>query len=157
MAELAQAAINLGLLAIRPGELPALLALTLAQGLTQSSGNLMLRSMVADVADRDRLQSGEDRTGLFFSVFSISTKAAMAAAVGLALPLVAWLGFDPKAAINTPQALHGLQLVFALGPALAHLVSAVLIMGFPLDATAHAEIRRRLAESDTAPIAQAAE
>jgi Na+/melibiose symporter-like transporter len=157
VAELAQAAINLGLLAIRPGELPALLALTLAQGLTQSSGNLMLRSMVADVADRDRLQSGEDRTGLFFSVFSISTKAAMAAAVGLALPLVAWLGFDPKAAVNTPEALHGLQLVFALGPALAHLVSAVLIMGFPLDAAAHAEVRRRLAEVDAAPVAHAAE
>ncbi|HOU94457.1 MAG TPA: hypothetical protein PLU22_25575, partial [Polyangiaceae bacterium] len=42
-----------------------------------------------------RLTTGEDRTALFYSVFSISMKAAMAAAVGIALPLVAWLGFDP--------------------------------------------------------------
>jgi Na+/melibiose symporter-like transporter len=144
--ELIQMAINLGLLFIRPGELPALLVLTAAQGLTQGSGNLMLRAMVADVADRDRLKNGEDRTGLYFSVFSISAKAAMAVAVGVALPLVSALGFDPKAPANSPEALHGLLLVFALGPALSHLVSALLVARFPLDARAHAEIRRELAD-----------
>lgn len=147
-AELTQVAINLGLLFVHPGALPLLLGLTVAQGLAQGSGNLMLRAMVADVADQDRLRSGEDRTALFFSVFSISAKAAMAAAVGVALPLVSWLGFDPRAAVNTPEALRGLLLVFALGPALAHLVSAALVRGFPLDARAHAEIRLRLAERD---------
>lgn len=146
--ELAQVAINLGLLFVFPGNLPLLLGLTIAQGLAQGSGNLMLRSMVGDVADQDRLKTGQDRTALFFSVFSTSTKAAMAAAVGIALPLVAWLGFDPKAAANTPEALRGLLLVFALGPALAHLVSALLVAGFPLDAKAHAAIRSQLAERD---------
>jgi Na+/melibiose symporter-like transporter len=109
--------------------------------------------MVADVADQERLRSGQDRTALFFSVFSISTKAAMAAAIGIALPLVAWLGFDPKAAANTPGALRGLLLVFALGPALAHLVSAALVARFPLDAEAHAVIRARLAERDALRVA----
>jgi Na+/melibiose symporter-like transporter len=144
--ELVQVAINLGLLLVAPHQMPLLLALTIAQGLAQGSGNLMLRAMVADIADQHRLETGEDRTALFFSVFSISIKAAMAAAVGVALPLVAYLGFDPRAAANTPQALRGLLLVFALGPALSHLVSALLISGFPLDANAHADIRRRLAE-----------
>jgi Na+/melibiose symporter-like transporter len=155
--ELAQVAINLGLLLVRPGALPLLLGLAVAQGLAQSSGNLMLRSMVADVADQDRLRSGQDRTALFFSVFSISMKAGMAAAVGVALPLVGWLGFDPKTAVNTPEALHGLLLVFALGPALAHLVSALLVAGFPLDAKTHAEVRRQLAERDTLAAPAAAE
>ena len=148
--ELAQVAINLGLLLVRPGDLPLLLALTIAQGLAQGSGNLMLRAMVGDVADQDRLKTGHDRTALFFSVFSTSSKAAMAAAVGVALPLVAWLGFDPKAAANTPEALRGLLLVFALGPAAAHLISALLVAGFPLDAKAHAAIRSQLAERDAA-------
>jgi glycoside/pentoside/hexuronide:cation symporter, GPH family len=148
LGELLQVFINLGLLLVAPGRAPLLLALTIAQGLAQGSGNLMLRSMVADVADRHRLQSGEDRTGLFFSVFSISMKAAMAAAIGIALPLVAWLGFDPKNVHNSPQALHGLLLVFALGPAIAHLISAALLNGFPLDAAAHAAIRRELDERD---------
>jgi glycoside/pentoside/hexuronide:cation symporter, GPH family len=139
--ELVQVFINLALLWVAPGRLALLIVLLTAQGLAQGSGNLMLRAMVADVADKHRFETGEDRTGLFFSVFSISTKAAMAAAVGLALPLVAWLGFDPKSGHNTPEALHGVLLVFAIGPAIAHLISAALIARFPLDSVAYAAIR----------------
>jgi glycoside/pentoside/hexuronide:cation symporter, GPH family len=148
LGELIQVFINLGLLLVVPGRLPLLIMLTTAQGFAQGSGNLMLRSIVADVADRHRLLTGEDRTGLFFSVFSTSMKAAMAAAIGIALPLVAWLGFDPKSLHNTPQALRGLLLVFSLGPAIAHLISASLLSSFPLDAAAHAAIRRALDERD---------
>lgn len=148
--EIAQVAINLGLLLVIPGQIGLLLALTVAQGLAQGSGNLMLRSMVADVADQNRLHSGEDRTALFFSAFSLSSKAGMAVAVGIALPLVGWLGFNPQAVSNTPEALKGLLYVFALGPAIAHLISAWLIHGFPLDEAAHTQIRRALDERDNA-------
>ncbi|WP_447761777.1 MFS transporter [Sphingopyxis panaciterrae] len=141
--ELLQVAINLSLLLVTPDTFGLLLGLTLAQGLAQGSGNLMLRAIVADVADKHRLDSGEDRTGLYYSVFSLAGKTATAVAVGIALPLVSWLGFDPKAA-NSPEALTGLLLVFGLGPAIAHALSAALIARFPLDEAAHAEIRRQL-------------
>jgi len=141
--ELVQVGINLSLLLVTPDTFGLLLALTLAQGLAQGSGNLMLRAIVADVADKHRLDSGEDRTGLYYSVFSLAGKTATAVAVGIALPLVSWLGFDPKVA-NSPEALTGLLLVFALGPAIAHALSAALIARFPLDEAAHAEIRRQL-------------
>ena len=121
--------------------------ITLAQGLAQGSGNLMLRAIVADVADKHRLDSGEDRAGLFFSVFSLAGKTATAVAVGIALPLIGWIGFDPRGG-NDAAALDGLLLVFALGPALAHALSAALIARFPLDEAAHSEIRRRLDVTD---------
>lgn len=146
--ELVQVLINLGLLLVVPGQLPLLLALTVAQGLAQGSGNLMLRAMVADIADVHRLETGEDRTALFFSVFSISIKAGMAAAIGIALPLVAWVGFDPHAIHNSAGALRGVLLTFALGPAVAHVLSALCLSGFTLDAVAHADVRRRLVERD---------
>ncbi len=141
--ELVQVAINLSLLLVTPDTFPLLLALTLAQGLAQGSGNLMLRAIVADVADKHRLDSGEDRTGLYYSVFSLAGKTATAVAIGIALPLVSWLGFDPKG-VNSPEALNGLLIVFGLGPAIAHALSAALIARFPLDEAAHAEIRRQL-------------
>lgn len=149
--ELVQVAINLALLAVSPGALPLLVGLTIAQGLAQGSGNLMLRSMVADIADKQRLESGEDRTGLLFSIFSLTGKAATAVAVGVALPLVGLLGFKPGAA-NAPEALLGLKLVFALGPAFAHLASAWLIAGFTLDEAGHADIRRQLDRRDAAAV-----
>lgn len=148
LGESVQVAINLGLLLVTPDRFGLLLALTFAQGLAQGSGNLMLRAIVADVADKHRLETGEERTGLYFSVFSISMKSAGAAAIGISLPLVGWLGFDPKA-LNSPEALHGLLYVFALGPALGHTFSAALLARFPLDEAAHSEIRRQL-ETDPA-------
>lgn len=148
--ELAQAAINIGLIFVFPGALPLLIALTVAQGLTQGSGNLMLRAMVADVADAHRLRTGHDRNGLFFSVFALSAKLGPAIGVGIALPLVAWLGFAPHAG-NSPAALEHLKYVFALGPALAHIFATLIIWRFPLDEGAHAEIRRALAARDATP------
>lgn len=147
--ELVQVAVNLGLLLLTPDRFDLLLALTIAQGLAQGSGNLMLRSIVTDIADKHRLETGEDRTGLYYSVFSLAGKAAGAVAIGIALPLVAWLGFDPKGT-NSPEALHGVLLVFALGPAIAHALSAALIARFPLDERAHTEIRRQLEEAPAA-------
>jgi Na+/melibiose symporter-like transporter len=145
--ELTQVAINLLLLLATPDRFAFVVALTISQGLAQGSGNLMLRAIVADLADKHRLETGVDRTGLLFSVFSLSGKAATAAAVGVALPLVAWFGFDPRGA-NGPAALNGLLLVFALGPALAHSLSALLIRGFPLDEGRHRLIRDELARVD---------
>lgn len=143
LGETGQVLVNAALLLATPGDLPLVVALVVAQGLLQGSGNLMLRALVADVADKNRLETGVDNSGLFFSVFSLAGKSATAVAAGVALPLVSWLGFDPHGD-NTPQALDGLLLVFALGPALGHALSALLIRGFPLDERAHADVRRRL-------------
>lgn len=148
LAEVTQAAINLCLVLLTPDRFGLMMALAIAQGLTQSSGNLMLRSMVADIADLHKAETGEDRVGLYYSVFSVSMKLGSALALGIALPLVAAFGFDPKAAVNTPQALHALLLVFALGPALGHAVAAALVARFPLDASRHAEIRRQIEARD---------
>jgi Na+/melibiose symporter-like transporter len=148
--ELVQVLCNLGLLFVTRGALPLLAGLTIVQGLAQGSGNQMLRAIVADVADKHRLDTGVDRSALFFSVFSLAAKAAMAVAIGITLPLIAWLGFNP-AGSNAPAALRNLAMVFAIGPALAHILAAWLLYGFPLDEASHDRIRRALAQRDTAP------
>lgn len=141
--ELVQVAINLGLLAVGQGELALLLALTVAQGLAQGSGNLMLRALVADVADAQRVQHGEERAGLLFSIFSLTGSLGMAAAVALAFPLLAWFGFAPGQH-NGTQALSALHWLFAAVPALAHAASAWLVAGFPLDERSHRALRAQL-------------
>lgn len=144
LAECLQAAINFGLVFLTPDRWGLMLALAFAQGLTQGSGNLMLRAMVADIADDHRVATDEDRTGLYYSVFGLSMKLGGALAAGIALPLVAWIGFDPKLAHNSASSLHGLLLVFALGPAIAHSLAALIVAGLPLDARRHAQTRRHI-------------
>lgn len=156
LAEVLQALINLALVLTTPDRFWLVLALAFAQGLTQGAGNIMLRSMVADVADKQRAETGEERAGLYYSIFALADKLGGALAAGIALPLIAWFGFDPKATANTPEALNGLLLVFSIGPALAHAISAAVISGFSLDADQHHAIRRRL-DSAADPALQPAE
>jgi GPH family glycoside/pentoside/hexuronide:cation symporter len=131
VAELTQVLINVLLLWVTPARVPLLIGLIIAQGLAQGSGNLMLRAMIYDVADRHREISGSERAGLFSSVFNVTTNAAMALAVGAAFLLLARFGFH-AAAPNDAAALRALAVFFALGPALGHLLSALLILGIPI-------------------------
>jgi len=147
LGELTQILVNLALLPLAPGDLGPVIGLTVIQGLSQGSGNLMLRAIVADLADAHRLRTGEERSGLLFSIFNVTTNAGMGIAVGVAFPILAGLGFS-AGGHNSPAALHSLHLLFALGPAFGHAVSALLIRRFPLDAARHAEIARALSLDD---------
>jgi Na+/melibiose symporter-like transporter len=149
VAEVTQIVINLMLLVLQPGQYWALVALTVAQGLSQGSGNLMLRAIVSDVADQERLKTGKDHSGLLFSIFNVTINAAMALSLGIALPLVGMFGFTPTSN-NTPAALSALQWIIAIGPAIGHGLSAVLMLSFPLTEAKHAEIVKALAEQGAA-------
>jgi Na+/melibiose symporter-like transporter len=154
--EVTQITINLCLLLLSPGQLWPLIGLTAAQGLSQGSGNLMLRSIVSDVADQERLKTGKDHSGLLFSIFNVTINAAMALSVGIALPLVGLFGFAPGAS-NSIAALSSLQWIIAIGPAIGHSLSALLIVGFPLDETRHAEIVQELAQQGILAVHEPAE
>lgn len=134
--ELTQVMINLLLLLLTPGRAWLLVVLVIAQGLTQGSGNLMLRAMIYDVADRHRQATGVERAGLFSSVFNITTNAAMAIAIAIAFYVIGRFGFVPGGD-NDGHALMGLLGFFALGPAIGHAISAALILGFPADPQLH--------------------
>jgi Na+/melibiose symporter-like transporter len=150
VAEITQIVINLGLLFLAPGQYGPLIALTIAQGLSQGSGNLMLRAIVSDVADQERLRTGKDHSGLLFSIFNVTINAAMALSVGIALPLVGAFGFQPGKP-NSAEALSSLQWVIAIGPAIGHALSAALMLRFPLDEAKHAEILTALAARAAPP------
>jgi Na+/melibiose symporter-like transporter len=154
VAEVTQIVINLGLLLLQPGQYGPLIALTVAQGLTQGSGNLMLRAIVSDVADQERLRTGKDHAGLLFSIFNVTINAAMALSVGIALPLVGLFGFMPGKP-NAPAALSSLQWIIAVGPAIGHALSASLMLRFPIDEKKHEEILRALAAQGLAAVEQA--
>jgi glycoside/pentoside/hexuronide:cation symporter, GPH family len=143
VAECCQVIINLLLLALAPGQLGALMALTVAQGLTQGSGNLMLKAIVSDVADAHRLKSGRRVTGLFFSIFNVTANAGLALAVGIAFFALDRFGFVPGQQ-NSVEAVRALHVFFAVAPATGHAVSALIMWRFPLDESRHAAVLREL-------------
>jgi len=118
-------------------------------GLASTAGQILLRSMMADVADEERLHTGVDRTALLFSLLSGSVKIGSALAVGGGLYALKLAGFEfGRDAQNSEMALRTLEAFYAIVPAALGVLSAVIISGHKIDAKAHAEIRRQLDARD---------
>lgn len=96
----------------------------------------------ADVVDYDELRTGKARAGLQFALWTMVTKFALAAAVGLALAGVEWAGFDPDD--MTDRGRWALVGTYALLPIGIKLSAIIVVWRFPLTAERHAVIRRRL-------------
>lgn len=124
-------------------------------GLTLSAGPFLLRSMMADAGDEDRLEDGLDRTGLLSALFAGTHKLGSALAPGLTFIALQGFGFDPTAASQPEQALVGLRLLYVWSPLVLGTGCALMILKHPLTASRHAEIRDALAEKDAAALRSA--
>lgn len=148
IAAVAYAIAQASVLMAPPGLVWAIVTMTLA-GVPYSAGPVLLRSMMADLGDEERLNSGVDRNGLLFGMLSGAVKIGSAFAVFASVTTLEVLGFQADlAAGNDPLALTALAAVFALAPALLGLVGAALISGHTMDKAAHDAIRQQLDARD---------
>jgi Na+/melibiose symporter-like transporter len=93
----------------------------------------------ADVIDLDRSRGGGERAGLFFGLWGMATKLALALAIGIAFPLIEFAGFDSTAgSTNLPI----LVLTYGLLPVPFKLLAARLVWNFPLDQSALDNLQR---------------
>lgn len=126
----------------------AIVTMSLA-GLPYSAGPILLRAMMADLSDEERLHSGVDRSGLLFGLLSGAVKIGSALAVFAAVTSIEAMGFRADlGANNDPTALAALSSAFSLAPALLGLAGAALIFGHTMDKAAHDAIRQQLDARD---------
>ena len=120
-------------------------------GLPFSAGPFLLRAMMADVGDEERLATGADRTGLLYAVLAGTAKIGYALAVGITFVALDVLGFNAQGGGDPQAGVLGLTILFAAAPAVLGLLSSWVMMGYPLDAARHAEILSTLALRDGGP------
>ncbi|MGD8830646.1 MAG: MFS transporter [Pseudomonadales bacterium] len=101
-------------------------------------------SMAADVVDLDTLRTREQRTGLYFSIWGMVNKAAVALGVFLATNAAAWFGFDPGSAANTETAKLALACLYSIIPAGIACVALPLLWKYPLTRERQARMRRHI-------------
>lgn len=129
-------------------------AILVLAGLPYSAAPLLVRSMMADIGDEERLATGIDRTGLLYAIVNGTVKLGYALAIGVFL-LLAKLGFDPK--VPTAQGDAALIGLYAVAPAVLGVLVCLIIVRYPLDAKRHAEIRAQLEARDAAQAKTSAE
>jgi len=120
-----------------PGDLYWMMVVFFILGLGIGSFSALPAAMKADVVDLDRLRSGEDRTGLFFSVWSLANKLVIAFAAGFVLNLLAFFDFQAKFGANGPEQIMALKVVFVFLPIVFYVAAFAMMWNYPISEERH--------------------
>ena len=112
------------------------------KGAVTASIWVMPPALVADALENGMLDGSGDDAGLYMSLYFFSQKSAMALGVGVAFPLVQFLGFSPQAGLAAD--FDGLLKVALLLPGIVALPAIFLLFNYPIDEKRHGEIREEL-------------
>ncbi len=124
-----------------PGDYWLFFAVMMLKGSAVGALVFLPASMAADVVDLDTLRTGEQRTGLYFSLWGMVNKGAVAVGVFLATNGVAWFGFDPSSAENTAAAKMAVACLYSVIPAALACVALPLLWKYPLTRERQARMR----------------
>lgn len=115
---------------LQSGDAIPFLIICILSGLGLGADLALPPSLLADVIDDDEKRGVGRNEGAYFGLWNLVTKMNLALAAGIALPLLAWLGYQSKA-VNAPQALLYLSGIYALLPCVLKAIAAVLLMRSP--------------------------
>ncbi len=126
-----------------PGDGAWFIAISVLTGLSLGADLALPPAMQADVIDLDEARHGRQRAGLFFALWGMATKAALAAAVGIAFPLLDLFGFSALGN-NSAAALFGLTALYCLAPVGFKLAAILLMLRYPLGPARQIRLRLRI-------------
>lgn len=132
---------------IPPGNAAVAFVVFVLFGVNMGVGPLLFRSIMADVADEDRVESGTQRTGLYYALLTMTNKLGNALAIGSIYVLLAWIGYVPGLE-NTEAAVRGLMYAYVIPPVIISFLVAAIMWNFPLDQRRQSELRAILAQRD---------
>jgi glycoside/pentoside/hexuronide:cation symporter, GPH family len=106
-------------------------------------------AMAADVVDVDTARTGEMRAGAYFSIWSMTRKAAYALGITVGTGLAVLFGFDsladPLSTTNSEFSLIMLACLYSVVPAMFKFVAMPLLWKYPLTEEKLAEIQEEIA------------
>ena len=125
-----------------PGDVVGFFLVSVFTGVSLGADLTLPPSMQADVVDLDTVRSRRRRAGIYFAIWGVATKLALALAVGIAFPLLDAAGFSGDAASNTDTALFVLVALYCLLPVACKLTAVALLWRYPITADRQRRIRR---------------
>ena len=137
-------------LLVTPGDFSQLLLVALVHGPIISVIWVMPPALIADTIEYGMMKGGSDDAAIYMAVYNFMVKVAFAGGVGIALPLLGVLGFQPMGE-NDAYAIQGLVFTGMFLPAVIGVTGAVLLYNYPINKRRHGVIRRWLARRNLNP------
>jgi GPH family glycoside/pentoside/hexuronide:cation symporter len=126
-----------------PDALKYLLVLAALRSFLAGADIIAPKALMADAIDYGILRTRANPAGSYFALHSLAVKICAAFSSGIALYLLALVGFDAKIdAVNSPEAIRGLLIVSLVLPTIFNVAAALCIWKFPLDRRRAGIIRR---------------
>jgi len=144
MAAVWLAVLSLPIAFLREGQASLLVGLVVLRGSSFGAMLFLSNSIAADVIDVDTLESGEQRSGLFFAVWGMLIKLALALGVVLGTSLPTAIGYAPAAGTVPEDVQARLMVIYGAVPALLMFIGALFLRNFPITREKHAEVRARI-------------
>ena len=137
-----------GVFVIPTGSVFGAFIATSTYGIAYGAGPFLLRAIMSDLTDKDNLETGTARTGLYFALLNLTNKVGAALAVGITFIALDIIGFDEKGN-NTSEVIYALSFVYVAIPVVCFLLVAWLMWNFPLGLEEQEELQKRIDERDT--------
>ncbi len=115
-------------------------------GLNVGTTATLYRSIMADVSDLDELETGHRRSGLFYSLLTLTQKVGGAIAVGVVFWTLAALGFNPDGAGTSGEGVEALSYVFVAIPVICNALVVLVMWRFPIGLEEQRALRAKLDE-----------
>jgi len=126
------------------GDISLYITLIVFRGSSLAAIIFLSNSIAADVVDHDTVASGQQRTGLYFSLWGMTIKMAIGLGVFLGTALPAHFGFEPALAIHSPDTEFALMRIYSWLPCLIMTMAFPFLWNFPINREKHLELRAHI-------------
>jgi Na+/melibiose symporter-like transporter len=141
----------IGLFFVPSGQFWVAAPLMIVLGAMSIGFTILIRAMIGDVGDQVRLETGKQRIGLLFAIVTMTQKITSAFSIGLSYSLLSLVGFSAaEGARHSAASIHGLELIFLIGPIGFVMLGGLFFIGYRLDSSRHGDIRTALETRDAA-------
>ena len=114
-------------------------------GVNMAAGPFLFRSLMADVSEHDTVVTGQQRTGLFYSLLTSTSKVGAALAIFIAYTLLDSIGFQAGGE-NSQPVLDALRAVYVWPACIISAAVAGILWFYPIDEEQQVANRRIIEE-----------
>jgi GPH family glycoside/pentoside/hexuronide:cation symporter len=117
-------------------------------GIGFSTGYALPWSIVPDAIDYDFLRTGENREGVYYGIWTFTSKLGQAISALIIGALLSLTKYDGTVVLQNPNAQFAIRLLFGPIGAFFYVAAAIVLVFYPITAAKHAEIRKQIAEKE---------